>query len=570
MSYAQKIFACISIFVFIPVLVSAQQPAIVDESQRQIEQEMKLREKIEEEKQAPEVIEAEAPAKKAPLARGEKAYIKEIKVINVTLLSEETVQGIVRPFRNKTIGLEEMQKIADLITDAYRTAGFVTSRGYLPPQKIQEGVLLIRGVEGVTGNMDIKGNRFFRTEMIRQAILLEKGEPFDYYELKKGMQRINEHPDRKAKAVLVPGKEPGTTDIILEVADNLPVHARLEYDNYASRYVGKNRYTAVVSHNNLSGHDDILSLQYQLSDDADYQYIWGRYLYPLTPKMKLGLYASKSDLDLGKEYAAVDAEGESEIFGIFATHELVREEELDITLNTEFEYMNSKNYQLGSQQSRDKLRIVKLGLDIDLVDHFFGGARTIIAPGIDFGIPDILGGSDEKDTNSSRTGAGGKFVRPALNLLRLQKLPWESALLWKNQAQVSGYVLPASQQLQLGGVSNVRGYPSGETYGDMGYATTFEWLIPPYLLPKDIKVPFSKAKFYDTLKFALFYDWGWAKLRQPQAGERREDTLRSFGCGLRLNLPEDFSIRADLAWPLDRTPSDGDHFHPWFSVSKQF
>jgi len=232
--------------------------------------------------------------------------------------------------------------------------------------------------------------------------------------------------------------------------------------------------------------------------------------------------------------------------------------------------MNSKNYQLSAEQSRDRLRILTLGLDIDLTDRFYQGARTIIAPEIGFGIPDILGGSDKKDSRSSRTGAGGKFIKPSVSLLRLQKLPWESSLLWKNQAQVSGYVLPASQQLQLGGISNVRGYPSGETFGDMGYATTFELLAPAYPMPKDVRVPFSQAKFYDALRLAVFYDWGWVKLRNPQAGERRQDTLRSAGCGLRLNLPEDFSVRVDLAWPLDRMPSDGDHFHPWVSVSKQF
>jgi len=39
---------------------------------------------------------------------------------------------------------------------------------------------------------------------------------------------------------------------------------------------------------------------------------------------------------------------------------------------------------------------------------------------------------------------------------------------------------------------------------------------------------------------------------------------------VRFNLPEDFSVRLDLAWPLDKTPSDSDHLHTWIQVSLDF
>jgi hemolysin activation/secretion protein len=217
--------------------------------------------------------------------------------------------------------------------------------------------------------------------------------------------------------------------------------------------------------------------------------------------------------------------------------------------------------------SHDKLRVAKLGLNLDISDNF---GRTIFSNELDCGIPNIMGGLQEQDRNASRGGSGGKFIKDTINLLRLQKMPFSSNLLWKNQIQLSPYILASAEQFQIGGISNVRGYPPAEATGDKGYATTLEWTFPLYLLPRDIKVPLSKAKLYDALKLAMFYDWANSYLRRPTATEGKTTTLRSAGCGLRFDLPENFSLRLDVAWPLDNTPSDSDHTHTWVRVSKNF
>jgi hemolysin activation/secretion protein len=152
----------------------------------------------------------------------------------------------------------------------------------------------------------------------------------------------------------------------------------------------------------------------------------------------------------------------------------------------------------------------------------------------------------------------------------LQKLPFSSTLLWKNQIQLSPYILSAAEQFQVGGIINVRGYPPAEVVGDEGYAMTWEWSIPPYLISKKIKVPLSQARLYDALRLVTFYDWANTRLRRPIVTEEKNKTLTSAGWGVRFNLPENFSLRAEFAWPLDNTPTDGDHMHTLFQVSKEF
>jgi hemolysin activation/secretion protein len=569
MNTSRRVFAVVSMLIFLPCFALAQQVEKEQSAERRIDAEKLLRERIEKEKLPPQ-IEEKLPPVALPVSRDEKAFIKKISITRATLVNSQEINEIISPFENRELSLAEMQKVVDLITDAYRKKGYVTSRAYLPPQKIADGVLEIMAVEGTTGEVSVKGNEFFSSPLIRKGISLQKGEIFDYNKLKRSLSRLNEHPDRKVKAVLVPGKDPGSTDIALEVTENMPMHLRLDYDNFASRYVRKNRYSGALSNNNFFGFDDTLSLQYQIGEAGDYQLVSMRYLAPVSDKTKVGVFTSRSELSLGKEYEDLDASGESQTYGIFATHELLNKDDLAVTLNTGFDYLDSFNYQFGAEQSRDRMRVAKFGLDIDYSDQWQGGGRTIFSPEVNFGFANILSGMDEKDSRSSRVGSGGKFVKFPANLLRLQKMPFSSSLLWKNSAQFSSYTLAASQQMQLGGISNVRGYPSGEYVGDQGLTSTFEWLFPLFPLTKDIQVPLSKAKLYDAFKIALFYDWGWAQLHHPQAGEDKNETLRSAGLGFRFNLPEKFSIRVDLAWPLDKTPSDGDHFHPWLAISKEF
>jgi hemolysin activation/secretion protein len=569
MSAFKRILTIITMVVVFPSFLLAQQVEKVQTGDRQIDEEKLLRERIEKEKQAP-MIEEQAPVVPLPKSQYEKAFVKKINVTRVTLLSESEISKIITPFENKELSLADMQKVVNLITDAYRSKGYVTSRAYLPPQKISDGVLEIMAVEGTVGDITIKGNKFFRTTLIRKAIRLQKGEVFNYNDLKRSLSKLNERADRNVKAVLVPGKDPASTDIVLEVTDRMPVHLRLDYDNYGSRYVRKNRYSGTLSHNNIFGLDDILSLQYQAGEAEAYQLISMRYLVPVSDRTKLGGYATDSKLTLGKEYADLDARGKSRMYGVFASHEILNIDELTVTINTGFDYLDSFNFQSGAEQSRDRMRVAKLGFDMDYSDQYLGGARTIFSTEADLGFANIMGGMKAKDDRSSRVGSGGKFLKFPVSLLRLQKMPFSSSLLWKNSAQLSSYTLAASQQIQLGGISNVRGYPSGEYVGDQGLTSTFEWLFPPYLFPKDVQVPMSKAKFYDAFRAAVFYDWGWAQLHHPQAGESKNETLRGAGIGFRFNLPENFSIRADLAWPLGRTPSDNNHVHPWLAVSKEF
>jgi len=58
--------------------------------------------------------------------------IKKIIVKGSTILSVGEINKIIRPFEGQMLGLRDMQKVVNLITEACRQKGFVTFRAILP------------------------------------------------------------------------------------------------------------------------------------------------------------------------------------------------------------------------------------------------------------------------------------------------------------------------------------------------------------------------------------------------------------------------------------------------------
>lgn len=553
----------VGVFAF-TVLAFAQEPPTsqttggVTQREKEIQKQKTLEEKIKKEKPSPE----EAASEDLILPdKGPKVLISGIVVKDAMLLSQEEIRKIVSPYEGKELSMQEMQKVADLISDEYRKKGYVTSRAYILPQSLKEDVLTIRVVEGKLGKLEIKGNRYFSTPLLKKKIGIGSTGYFDYSAFQRSLVYINEHPDRVAKAILAPGAKPGTTDITVEVEDQLPFHVGFSYDNWGSRYIGKHRFALVLEHNNLTGHDDQIYIKSQVSEGTRLVSGQARYIYPITRRLELGGHFLYSKLKLGEEFEDLDSEGEAKIFGLFSNYKIIGRENLDVRLNLGFDHKDIKDDLLGVQLSHDEISNLKFGFDVDANDRW---GRTVFTAELDAGIPDFLGSMEDVDPDASRVGAGGEFTKGVFNLFRLQPLPFETWLLWKNSFQVSNDTLPASEQFQIGGATSVRGYPPGEFSGDEGVYSALELSVPFYCLSKDINVPFRKEKLYDAFRFVVFWDIGRVSLNDALPGEEEDITLRSAGFGGRLTIVEDLECRVEVGYPLGgKTPSDEDHAHTW-------
>ncbi|MDP2940219.1 MAG: ShlB/FhaC/HecB family hemolysin secretion/activation protein [Candidatus Omnitrophota bacterium] len=536
------------------------------QQQKAIESENTLETKIQKQRSKDkEVIAQEAISG----GEGEKVLIRKIIVENVTLIPQNEIQKITSSFEGQELSLTAMQKIADLITAEYRKRGYATSRAYIPPQTLKDATLILRVIEGRLGTYEIRGNRFFKTALLRKRLDLRPGGYFDYTALQRSLIYLNEHPDRKAKAVLVPGKEPGTTDIVIDVQDRLPVHIAFEYDNFGSRYIGKQSGAIVLEHNNLLGFDDKAYFKMQQSSEAYLRLRQGRYTFPINKTTDLGLYVLRSNLLLGKEFRILLSRGKTLVVGTFLNKILYSSDILDVRLNLGFDYKSIKNSLIGIQISDDELRILKTGLDFDFNDRW---ARNILTFEVDSGISNIFAGMDAKnDPEASRSGAGGRFTKFMANYYRLQPLPLDTNLLFKNSLQFTNNILVAAEQFQIGGPATVRGYAPAEFSGDQGLYSSVEWSLPLYLIPRKVKVPFTKSALYDSFRIVTFFDWATTRLNRTLAGEKKYRTLRGTGVGVRINPNEHFSVRVEIGYPLSAyRPTDKNTAHPWVEITVKF
>ena len=569
MNKSFAVFSISFVISMLPVLAysetpSSQSAGSLQKEEQQQQTEGQLEKQIESKRPKTETV---VPESRALPQEGQKTMVKKIDVKGATLIPQQVIDNIIKGYEGKELSLRDMQKVCDLITDEYRKRGRVTSRAYMPPQTIsvQEAILVIIVIEGKVGDINIKGNKYFSSRLILKKLDVKKGEYFDYQALQKALVKLNDHPDRFVKAGLVPGKEEGTTDLLIEVQDRIPLHAEIGIDNYGSRYMKYIRNTLTVEDNNVVGWDDKLSFRYQRSFGQWYSSPYVSYTVPINNKLEIGSYWLWSDTKLAKQYEPDDIKGKTSIGGPFFTYEAINADAVNLKLTGGFDYKRVTNYENGAVISRDEDRVLKAGLNLDTTDSL---GRTVVTLEEDVGVTG--GGLYSKDPLATTPGAGASFQKISGYIYRLQPMPADSSILWKNAFQYSNYNLLSVEQFQLGGISNLRGYDIGEYSGDSGVTSTFEWSFPAYFLPKNITVPYSKSTYYDATRLVAFYDMGYAQLHDAiTTDEPAKLTQEDWGYGVRFNLIEDVSARLECAFPIDSNVSMHDA-HLYWDFSKKF
>lgn len=523
---------------------------------------------IKQQKEALEKVGEIVPAVKEALLPPEpKVLVKNFVLNGVNLFTAKDFEPILDKYRGKELGLSDLKKIADKITAFYRSKGYITSLAYAPAQEITGNSVEFSVIEGRVGDIKVEEGKYYKKETIERKFLVEKGEILDYEKLEKSVKRINKQPDRTVKAVLLPGEESGTSDILLKVEkERSPRHLYLEYNNRGTAYTGKNRFGIGFVDNDLLGRDDILSCKLRVGENYDEVYAASLdYNFPISRyDTRLGFYGVYSHADIGGQFAIITPEGKAAAYGAYLTHLLFDKNFSDpIALNLVtnvtlgFDSVSVWNKILGKETSHDELRIAKAGITFDEKDSM---GRTFMSNEIRVGIADFLGSMDEHDVSATRLDAGGEFVKYVGSLNRVTRLPFSSLLIGSIKGQCTDKPLVNSEQLAFGGADSIRGFPENDYLADYGWISTFELRTPAFIFPRLLKVPFDKKgiSLKEAIQFAYFVDFGKGYLKKPRVGEKSDRLLIGMGFGLRFEFTERFRGRVDWGFPVgNEEPSDG-------------
>lgn len=498
-------------------------------------------------------IHGEEPKKPSLPKGGPRFILREIRFEGNTIFDEETLRRLVSNVENREISFVDLGAPTQAVTELYRSQGYTTSYAYVHPQTVEGGVLTVTVFEGKIGKISVEGNRFFKESLYRSAIRPQPGQILRYQDLERSISDLNRRPDRTVKAYLLPGKEPGTSDVLLKVEETSPFHAAYEFHNRGTKLTHRGRHLFHLDHNNLRGEDDILNLTALMAEEGALTVGAFAYTYPMTDKATAQLSGVYSESMLIGHLKPSEVKGESLSVTPAVTYAFVKSPAFTLEGDLAFEIKDSKTLIDDHKSSFDRMRVVKAGPRIALQD---ASGMTWISPRVHWGVP-LGGGSEAEDINASRVGAGGDFVYGTLEGVRLQRFVASSILILRAGGQWADETLTSVEQFRLGGASSVRGYPESDSAGDRGYNFSIEWNIPPWFLQDDLIVPFAGTKWRDSTKLVVFLDGGKTFLdRRPSFSDVKDRFLLGAGAGLRFYTAKNLSLTVDFGFPIGDDSSD--------------
>lgn len=549
------IFPCLIVWLFgLPALVQAQ-TADVGQAIREINRPIK--EQIEKKLNPP-------PSPAPPIlplppqlpVEGSRFFIKTIRLTGIESFPPDQFDAVKKKYEEREVSFAELNILTREITQEYLRHGILATC-LVPQQKVNDGTFTIRVVEARMGELHVQEHKYFRKNRTEHYWKLREGEIVKYSTILESLSLINKNPDREAKALFHKGARPQTTDVTLDVETNFPLHLNYGFDNEGVTSTGKNRTNLGVRHNNFLGLDDTLLSGYLLGKDFD-----GIYTYHSIPITNFG-----TSLVYGHSYSKAAPKKEFETSGIRAKarditvglhQDLFREGHSAGEVHIELDAKDNTTIENSGTISRDRLRVIRMGCDI--LSRTFNRAVYLITE-ISQGINGL--GARRLNSFSSRE-AENVFTK--LNVTFQFRHPLLFGLQGNTQikGQTASTRLTPEEGFYLGGISSVRGYPSGDFLADDALQSNTELLLPAFFIPDSLPMPFSKKSFKDNITFVTFFDYGWGNKRNVLTNEKDTANLMSTGAGLRILLLDKAILRLEWGFPVGDpaiTESGKSRFH---------
>ena len=179
---------------------------------------------------------------------------------NLGLLTNYTGTNV--DFARLRAGLVKLQQ-------RYRDLGYSTISVTLPPQKLTNGVVQVKVIEGRLSHIKITGNRYFSDANIRRALpSLSTNVLLNSKWFQPELDEANANRDRQIYPAVSPGPDPGTSDLTLDVKDRLPLHGRLEINDKSQPDTPLLRVDTALQYDNLWQSEHQIGVDYNFSPQA--------------------------------------------------------------------------------------------------------------------------------------------------------------------------------------------------------------------------------------------------------------------------------------------------------------
>ena len=156
----------------IPVNVT---PGAVNQSeQNRLENQTRFKQRPTEKENTYKEEKPEEPVVEETKPDENKIFVKEIIVDDSTIISEAMLKKLVSGYEEREVTFQELQELSTEITNLYKEKGFVTSRVYIPPQKIKDGLVHLQATEGIIKPITLEEGRYFKSRAIFPRLRIDQ------------------------------------------------------------------------------------------------------------------------------------------------------------------------------------------------------------------------------------------------------------------------------------------------------------------------------------------------------------------------------------------------------------
>lgn len=513
-------------------------------------------------------------AQAVPASDAARFDVLEYEVDGNTVLPALAIERAVLPHMGEQRTLAQVEAARAALEKAYQDAGYLTVLVDLPEQRISDGVVRLRIVEGRIDRVRVTGARYYSQGHIRAvAAAFQEGEVPNFTVAQAQLAELNRGADRQVQPVLRAGLNPGTVDVELKVRDALPLSGSVELHNHHAANTDALRLSAALRYDNLLQRDHTLALNLGTAPREPEQTQVASLGYTV-PGARLSSWA----FTLTYSNSAVEplgntVLGQGSTAGLRWTQAFVGSSGNSHTLSLGGEFRDlQQRVRSGTDTGADSaagneistpLRYLPLMLGYSgQWRHGAAGAQSSLDALFTFGIRGLLRRSVPCPPDNSlqdqfacnREGADGGFATLRLDGRhdRAMVLDLPGQLSLRLTGQLAGQPLVSGEQITAGGAASVRGYYEGEASGDIGLLGGLQWQSPNWAadLSRSLGLPERGLTEFSALGFV---DAARVRIHDPQPGQAARTDLAGAGLGLRLGAAPGANAEIDLAWPLKAT-----------------
>ncbi|WP_436873075.1 ShlB/FhaC/HecB family hemolysin secretion/activation protein [Acinetobacter haemolyticus] len=421
-------------------------------------------------------------------------WVTKVQIEGNQQIETAILHELVATLENKNNVLADLQHAVAQITQYYKKRGYFLARAYLPKQKIEDGALIIKVLEGQLGKAVINNQSAVKDSVLdRFARQIPKNQALQQTSSNKTLLLISDIAGVESiSANLQAGENLGQTDLLLDVFGQKKWLGRLGVDNTGSTYTGLYRATGYIESHSIMGYGERISTQVLASD----QDLISGSLNLQLPITGYGLWVgagySRTEYELGEQFKLLDAKGTSENYNLNFSYPFIRSQKANLNLKLLleerklFDEIAATNTETSKHVYASRISVHLSQIDDWGIGKARGGVNQLelmtTIGDLEIQSPSAL----NIDHLSARTH--GDFQKYELTLTRQQRLTSSSWLMAEFYGQLASKNLDSSEKFSF---KRMRAYPSAEALGDQGWGASINYYyqLMPFLnviLFKDI------------------------------------------------------------------------------------